>query len=137
MRKIVQIFVCFSESRNFNVNENFRKCGYDTNKNLICNDFFSYEAMIHKWHIVGVWKLSSHPVWFCFIWTVWQLPDDCLMIAWWLPETAWWLLDDCLMNMWWLSDDYLMPAWWLPDDWSLKIKKDTFFWCKKTLLEIP
>ena len=100
--------------------------------------FFSYEAMIHKWHIVGVWKLSSHPVWFCFIWTVWQLPDDCLMIAWWLPETAWWLLDDCLMNMWWLSDDYLMPAWWLPDDclmtaWWLKFEnqKGHFFLMQK------
>ena len=45
-----------------NLNETFRKCGYDTDKHLICNAIFSHKAMIHKWHIVGVQKLNGQPV---------------------------------------------------------------------------
>ena len=50
----------------------------------------------------------------------WQLPDDCLKTAWWLPGdylmTVWQLPDHCLMTAIRLPYDFLITAWQLLND---------------------
>ena len=67
--------------------------------------------------------------WYNVLTTDWELPGDCLKIAWWLSYEslmrACWFPGNWLMTVIWIPDDCLMTAQQLPEDWLM-----TAWYCK-------